>query len=53
MERAIVELGITPGEIVAMTRQAHRAAFLHHDEALRARLQERFESWVAQNPPPS
>lgn len=53
MERAVRKLGVSTEEIVAMTRHAHRAAFLHHDEPVRALLQERFEIWVAQNPPPS
>jgi len=53
LERVVRKLGVSPHEIVAVMRQAHRAAFLQHDEPVRARLQSRFETWVAENPPPS
>ena len=53
LERAVKELGVRPDEVVAAMRQAYRGAFLQHDEPVRAMLQERFESWVAENPSPS
>ncbi|MGD8486633.1 MAG: adenosine deaminase [Chloroflexota bacterium] len=53
LERAISRLGLTPAEVVRAMRQAYDAAFLHHDEALRARLRRRFETWVQQHPPPA
>ncbi len=53
LERVVQKLGVSPNEIVAVMRQAHRAAFLQHDESVRAQLQSRFESWVAENRPPS
>ena len=46
-------LGLTPREVVATVRRAYAAAFLHHDEALRARLRADFEAWLASEPPPA
>jgi adenosine deaminase len=45
-------LGLTPTEVVGAMRQAYAAAFLQHDEALRAELQRRFEAWLAGTPQP-
>lgn len=53
LERAIDRLGLTPGEVIAATRRAYRAAFLHHDEALRSRLEGDLERWLAQHPAPA
>ncbi|HZW00953.1 MAG TPA: adenosine deaminase [Candidatus Deferrimicrobium sp.] len=53
LERAIRRLGVRPAEIVAAVRQSYAAAFLHHDEPLRARLQDEFEAWLASDPAPA
>ena len=53
LERAIRRLGVRPAEIVAAVRQSYAAAFLHHDEPLRARLQDDFEAWLASDPAPA
>ncbi len=49
---AVERLGVTPGEIAMTQRQAYAAAFLHHDEELRAELQQGFEAWLAAHPAP-
>jgi len=46
---ALGPLGLTRCELVGLQRQALRAAFLHHDEALRARLQRELETWLARD----
>jgi adenosine deaminase len=51
LERAVRRLRVTPTEVAAAMRQAYAAAFLHHDEAQRAVLQDCFEAWLAANPP--
>jgi len=43
---ALGPLGLTRREIVGLQRQALRAAFLHHDEALRGRLTAGLDAWV-------
>jgi adenosine deaminase len=48
----VVDLGLTPTEVARVVRQAYAAAFLQHDEALRADLQRRFEGWLAEAPLP-
>jgi adenosine deaminase len=51
---AIERLGLTAGEVARTMRRAYAAAFLHHDEELRAELQHGFETWLADHPvPPS
>lgn len=51
LERAVRDLGLTRAELVGAQRRAYTAAFLHHDEELRASLRTSFEDWVAANPP--
>lgn len=53
LRRAVEALGLTPREVVTTVRRAYAAAFLHHDEALRARLRADFEAWLASEPPPA
>jgi adenosine deaminase len=53
LERASGQLGVTSGEIAAAMRQAYAAAFLHHDEELRAELQQGFEAWLTEHPAPA
>jgi len=53
MQRAVTQLGLTASEVAATVRQAYAAAFLHHDEELRAELQQGFEAWLAENPAPA
>jgi adenosine deaminase len=53
LRRAVRRLGLTPAEIVMTTRQAYAAAFLHHDERLRARLRADFEAWLSGEPLPA
>jgi len=53
LEGAVTALGLTPGEIVRAMRRAYAAAFLHHDEELRAELQQGFEAWLAEHPAPT
>jgi adenosine deaminase len=48
----VEDFGLTPTEVVGAMRQAYAAAFLQHDEALRAELQRRFEAWLAGTPRP-
>ncbi len=48
----VERLGVSPAEVRQTMRQAYAAAFLQHDEALRARLQQRLEAWLAENPAP-
>ena len=50
--RAIGLLGLTPAEVARATRQAYAAAFLQHDEPLRALLEHGFETWLAEHPAP-
>lgn len=52
LSRAVGQLGVTPVEILAATRQAYAAAFLHHDEARRAELQQALEAWLVEHPGP-
>jgi adenosine deaminase len=52
LHTAVERLGLTTAEIVRCMRQAYAAAFLHHDEELRAELQQGFEAWLAANPAP-
>ena len=49
-ERAHTVLGLSLAELWAMNVHALRVAFLHHDEALRARLIGEFESFAASEP---
>ncbi|MFN8621264.1 MAG: adenosine deaminase [Chloroflexota bacterium] len=48
--RAMQLLGMTLPELAAMTRHALSVAFLHHDEALRARLIAELDAAVAADP---
>jgi adenosine deaminase len=48
--RAMLLLGLTPPELAALTRHALAVAFLHHDEALRARLVADLDAFVAADP---
>ncbi len=53
LQRCVSELGLTTSEVVSAMRGAYAAAFLHHDESLRAELQASFEAWLARNPAPA
>ena len=53
LEGTVRRLGLTPTEVVHAQRHAYVAAFLHHDELLRAELQQGFEAWLAENPEPA
>ena len=53
LERAVLQLGVTPSEITTAMRRAYASAFLHHDEELRAELQQAFEAWSAEHPAPA
>jgi adenosine deaminase len=46
---ALGPLGMTRREVVALQRTALEAAFLHHEEDLRARLRADLEAWVTQH----
>jgi adenosine deaminase len=46
---ALGPLGMTRREVVALQRTALDAAFLHHEEDLRARLRADLEAWVTQH----
>ena len=52
LEGAIRRLGLTPAEVVRAMRRAYAAAFLQHDEELRAELQQAFETWLVDHPVP-
>jgi len=52
LELAMNALGLTGSEVVRAMRQAYAGAFLHHDEELRAELQQGFEAWIAEHPAP-
>jgi adenosine deaminase len=52
LERSMVRLGLTPAELLTGIGRAYQAAFLHHEEPLRAALTEAFEAWVARHPAP-
>jgi adenosine deaminase len=49
----VERLGLRPAEVATAVRQAYASAFLHHDEALRARLLGGFEDWLARHPAPA
>lgn len=49
---AVERLGLTTAELTVVMRRAYAAAFLHHDEGLRAELQQSFETWIAGHPAP-
>ena len=51
-DRTVI-LGLTGAEVARAVRRAYAAAFLQHDEALRAELQQGFEAWLAQHPAPA
>jgi adenosine deaminase len=53
LRRAVDELGLRPADVARATRQAYDAAFLHHDEGLRAELAQAFETWLAEHPAPA
>ncbi len=53
LEGAVLQLGVTPGEVVRTMRQAYASAFLHHDEELRAQLQQALDAWLAAHPAPA
>jgi adenosine deaminase len=48
--RTMRYLGMTLAELAELTRHAYRVAFLHHDEALRARLIGELETFLATDP---
>ncbi len=50
LEGTIQRLGLDSAAVVRTMRQGYAAAFLHHDEALRARLQQQFEEWLVARP---
>jgi len=53
LERAVRRLGVSPSELAEAMRQAYRAAFLHHEEPLRAALLADYETWLSEHPAPS
>ncbi len=53
LEGAVVRLGVSTSQIAATMRRAYAAAFLHHDEPLRAELQQAFEAWRAEHLAPA
>lgn len=53
LKGAVDRLGLTTGEVARAVRQAYASAFLHHDEELRAELQQGFEAWLAEHPAPA
>lgn len=53
LEGAVRRLGLAPAEVVRVQRRAYAAAFLQHDELLRAELQQGFEAWLADDPAPA
>jgi len=48
--RAMTLLGLTLPELGELTRHAYKVAFLHHDEALRARLMAGLDAFLATDP---
>lgn len=48
--RAMTFLGLTLAELADLTRHAYRVAFLHHDEAVRARLLAELETFLVTDP---
>ena len=53
LQGSVRRLGLRPSEIADTMRQAYAAAFLHHDEELRAQLSARFERWLVEHPAPA
>jgi adenosine deaminase len=53
LRRCIERLGLETATIAGIVRRAYAVAFLHDDEALRARLIEAFDAWLATHPPPA
>ncbi|MEX1335774.1 MAG: adenosine deaminase [Candidatus Limnocylindrales bacterium] len=53
LEGAVEWLGLSASEVAHAMRRAYAAAFLQHDEELRAELQHGFESWLAEHPAPA
>ena len=53
LERAVARSGVSPADLTRAMRRAYAAAFLQHDEELRAELQQGYESWLAENPAPA
>jgi adenosine deaminase len=53
LHAAVSDLGLSPAEVASTMRQAYRAAFLQHDEALRSALLARFEAWLEDAPVPA
>ena len=53
LERAMSRLRLSPSQVAQAQRQAYAAAFLHHDEELRAELQQSLEGWLRERPTPA
>jgi adenosine deaminase len=52
LKGAVKRLGLTPDELTTAMRQAYRAAFLQHDESVRARCLADYQTWLTDNPAP-
>jgi adenosine deaminase len=52
LDRCMSRLGLAPPEVAGAVRQAYAVAFLQHEQAVRSRLQEAFEDWLARHPAP-
>ena len=53
LTRCVERLAIATASVAAVVRHAYEVAFLHDDEATRARLVGTFDDWLASNPPPA
>ncbi len=53
LQGTMERLGLTSGEVARAMRRSYAAAFLQHDEHLRAELQHGFETWLAEHPAPA
>ena len=53
LTRCVERLAIAPASVAAVVRHAYEVAFLHDDEATRARLLATFDDWLAAHPPPA
>jgi adenosine deaminase len=53
LERAVRHLGLRPEEVAQAVRHAYEAAFLQHDEPVRAALLAAFDTWLEGHPAPS
>jgi adenosine deaminase len=53
LERAVRHLGLRPEELARVVRHAYEAAFLQHDEPVRAALLATYDAWLERHPTPS